>query len=132
MLGQILITTAVILVAYLVVRGRREERGTRAALPVRGVRLPVRLLRSLAYALVGLMVVGSVYLLFHQWVRARETVIVEVINTNNGRITHFQARRGEVAGRTFVTLDGQKVTLADVERMILRDAPGSAATSSRH
>jgi hypothetical protein len=36
-------------------------------------------------------------------------------------MTSYQARRDDVKGRSFTTLDGRIVTLADVERMVLAD-----------
>lgn len=119
MLGQILVTLAVILVAYLVIRGRQPEaqpqpRARHALSPHR--------MRAVGRVLLGLAALGVGYFLVDHWLQAREPVTVQVINANTGRISYFQARRGDVKGRTFVTLDGQRVTLADVERMVLRDA----------
>ncbi|WP_242463842.1 hypothetical protein [Thiococcus pfennigii] len=119
MLGQILVTLAVVLVAYLVIRGRGAE-----APPQRHSRhtVPPHRMRAVGRALLGLAVLGVGYFLVDHWLWEREPVTVQVINANTGRISYFQARRGDVKGRTFVTLDGQRVTLADVERMVLRDA----------
>ncbi|AGA90876.1 hypothetical protein Thimo_2125 [Thioflavicoccus mobilis 8321] len=117
MLGQLLLTIAVVLVAYLVIRGRKAE----APEPPRKA-IPPRLARAAGRALLGLAALGVAYFLIDHWSQAREAVTVQVINANTGRITYFQARRGDVKGRTFVTLDGQRVMLADVERMVLRDA----------
>lgn len=120
MLGQILITVAVAAIAYLALRSR----GRQPSLPERPQRprIPPRLMRGLAYGLAGAMVAGSAWYLIERWAVERELVTVQVINANTGRITLYQARRGAVKGRGFVTLDGQQVRLADVERMILRDA----------
>ena len=44
---------------------------------------------------------------------------MRVINANTGEGVTYQARREDVAGRSFRTLDGRRITLADVERMEL-------------
>ncbi len=133
MFGQILLTLAVITIAYLVLRSRRA--GSReAVLLERERRLPrisAGLAQGLAYGLVAVMVIGSGYYLAQRWVEARELVTVQVINANTGHITLYEARRGAVKGRGFVTLDGQRVTLADVERMILREPDSLSSNPPR-
>lgn len=124
MLGQILLTATVILIAYLVIRGRRPQDPGETAESTPRPGMPPDFLRKLAYGLVGLILLGGAYALLEQWREARERVTVAVINTQSGQTIEFHARRGDVKGRTFVTLDGQRVTLAEVERMVLR-APDS-------
>lgn len=125
MLGQILLTAAVAVVAYLVIRGRRSRsvRVSPAHPVTRRLSIPPALLRGLAYGFVGLLVLGTATLLIQRWDHARERVVVEVVNANTGQVSIYQARRGDVRDRSFVTVDGQRVTLADVERLVLR-APG--------
>jgi hypothetical protein len=65
------------------------------------------------------MVAGSLFWLYLDWQESRELVAVKVINANTGEVTSYRARRADVEGRHFTTLDGRRVTLADVERMIL-------------
>jgi hypothetical protein len=46
-------------------------------------------------------------------------VSIQVINATTGQVTTYRARRDEIEGRQFETLDGRRVTLAAVERMVL-------------
>ncbi len=121
MFGKLIITAAVILGAYLVIRARmKRDSGPgptdeECSPPI----LSAAALRNLAYGLLALMLVGSTLYFFTGWSSSRELVRVQVINANTGTITDYQARRGDVKGRSFQTVDGRQVTLADVERMVL-------------
>jgi hypothetical protein len=121
MLGKILLTLAVVLGALYVIRTRmRDDRPapetrSRARPPL----IPPQTTRAVAYGLVALMLGGSVFWLYLEWEARREVVAVQVINANTGEMTTYRARRIDVEGRHFTTLDGRRVTLADVERMVL-------------
>jgi hypothetical protein len=122
MLGKILLTLAVILGAYAVIRARlREGQESTRAQPQSAPPplIPSGMIRAVAYALVAVMVAGSLLWLYLDWEESREVVAVQVINANTGEITTYRARRADVEGRHFTTLDGRRVTLADVERMVL-------------
>jgi hypothetical protein len=122
MFGKILITVVVLVMAWLVIRKRLQTGGQVAPPPVRGDPLmPVGVLRALAYGLVSVMVAGTGLYLFQGWVTGREAVTVRVINANTGEGVTYRARREDVVGRSFRTLDGRRITLADVERMELYD-----------
>jgi hypothetical protein len=123
MLGKILLTLAVILGAYAVIRARFRsiDEGTRPQPPASPVPLiPAGTVRAVAYGLVAVMVAGSLLWLYLDWQARREVVAVRVINANTGAVTEYRARRADVEGRHFTTLDGRRVTLADVERMVLQ------------
>lgn len=123
MLGQILLTLAVIAIAYLVLRSRRAPSPARKQPPTDRRHLSPQLAKILANGLLAFMLLGSLFYLVNQWQRGRQVVTVEVVNANTGQVSEFRAQRGDVEGRTFVTLDGQRIRLADVERMILHDTP---------
>jgi hypothetical protein len=122
MLGKILLTLAVILGAWLVIRLRLERRGTPAPRPQTRPLLPPALMRALAVGLVAVMVGGSLLWLYLDWESGRGLVNVRVINANTGEVTSFQARRQDIEERQFTTVDGRRVTLAEIERMVLEDA----------
>lgn len=129
MLGKILLTAAVILGAYLVIRARMQ-RGREAPapppVPPRPSLVPVSAVRAIAYGLVAAMVAGSLLWLYQDWESGRGVVTVRVINANTGDVTLYQARREDIERRQFVTLDGRRVTLAEVERMVVEEeAPRS-------
>ncbi|MBF0425750.1 MAG: hypothetical protein HQL66_08020 [Magnetococcales bacterium] len=72
-----------------------------------------RLPLIIAVAVISLALL-SVYRSWHE----RERVLhVRVINTSNGQVVHYEARRKLIRMRSLQTTDGRQVTLADVERM---------------
>lgn len=124
MFGKLLLTLAVILGAYLVIRTRIQRGRAVAAAsppPVREPLIPAAALRAVAYGLVVAMVAGSLLWLYLDWEAGASVVTVQVINANTGDVTLYQARREHVEGRRFTTLEGRIVTLADVERMELAE-----------
>ncbi len=124
MFGKLLLTLAVILGAYLVIRTRIQRGRAVAAAsppPAREPLMPAAALRAVAYGLVVVMVAGSLLWLYLDWEAGASVVTVQVINANTGDVTLYQARREHVEGRRFTTLDGRIVTLADVERMELAE-----------
>ena len=78
------------------------------------VRLSFRLTAGL---LVGTTLLAAAWLMVEAWQTAHTPVVVRVINVQTGVATSYQALQGQVQGRTFHTLDGRQVRLADVERM---------------
>lgn len=82
-----------------------------------------RLPRIAAWSLIGVMLGGSALMLYVQWEDGYRVVPVRVINTNTGRSVTYQARRAEVGERSFRTIDGTRVTLAEVERLELGAPP---------
>ena len=76
-------------------------------------------MRTIAYGILTVMLLGSVWYLFRNWELGNEVLRVQVVNANTGVITPYEARRRDIDGRVFRTLDGREIRLADVERMIL-------------
>lgn len=127
MLWKLLLTAAVVLGAYLALRARsRGLRGTAAGSPARLPLLPRGLGRGLGYALMGLVLGATAFYLIRDWSAGREVLRVQVINANTGVVVDYHARRRDIEGRGFRTLEGQVVRLADVERMVLTPAGGKA------
>jgi len=129
MLGKILFTAGLVAVLYLALRARfraghiaqskPSTRGVGGSRPVDDARLP----RIAAWSLIGVMLGGSALMLYVQWEDGYRVVPVRVINTNTGRSVTYQARRAEVGERSFRTIDGTRVTLAEVERLELGAPP---------
>lgn len=121
MFGKILLTIAVILGAYHVIRARmrydRESTANPSSPPPPLV--PPGILKAIAYGLVTAMVAGSLLWLYLDYQAGREVVTVRIINATTGSVTTYEARRADVEGRRFTTLDGRPITLADVDRMEL-------------
>lgn len=124
MIWKLLLTAAVILGAFLVIRARmRRAREAQGLVQPRPPLVPPGTVRITAYGLAILMVAGSAFLLLRDWGSSRDLVTVTVVNANTGGTASYRARRGDIGDRRFQTLDGREVRLADVERMILEPAP---------
>ena len=122
MFGKILLTAAVILGAYLVIRTRMQRAREPVAAPSPRPPAPLvprETIKAVAYGLVVVMVAGSLLWLYLDYQAGREVVTVRIINANTGNVTTYLARRADVKGRRFTTLDGHPITLADVDRMEL-------------
>jgi hypothetical protein len=118
MIWKILLTVLVAVLVYGVIRARMEGRGRRAvAVPAPGP--TPSWVHVAAYALLGIAALGSLAYWVRGWQADREPVRIQVVNADTGAVELYTARRGEIEGRTFRTLDGREVRLADVERMIL-------------
>ena len=121
MLWKILLTALVIAGAVLTLRMRN-----RPAEPVRRLGSVPRvrsssfgLVRMLAAGFVVLMLLGAGFYLFQQWRDNYRIVDVRVIDSRTGNDSVYQAYKGDVEGRTFVTTDGRIVSLAETERLEL-------------
>ncbi len=126
MLGKFLVTVAVIYIAYLVVRSRyqgsvpQEHAETRLA--NRGEPLLSRgAIKAAAYVVVAVMLFGSGFYLFQSWDRQHQVVEVQVVNPYNGDVQRYEARRGDIEGRTFRTLDGRLIRIAEMERLVINE-----------
>jgi hypothetical protein len=120
MIGKVLFTLAVVLVVALIWRTRRPapaaaQAPLRLINPKRTRRLD--LLRYLAIAVVGVLLAGSVFLLYDHWRDRHEIVFVRVVDASSGRAQEYRARRGDIGDRRFVTEDGRQVVLAETERL---------------
>ncbi|MCF8003480.1 MAG: hypothetical protein K9L32_04610 [Chromatiaceae bacterium] len=135
MLTKLLFTATVILVAWLVVRNRwRADDDARmrpgaessaepsARSPQRaaalGPLMPRGAVKLAAYGVVILMLVGTALYLFQDWQHAREIVQLQVVNVYSGQVERYEAQRSEISQRSFVTLDGRRIQIAEMERLI--------------
>ncbi|WP_462320471.1 hypothetical protein [Halochromatium sp.] len=129
---KLLLTASVILVAWLAVRNRwrdgpdertqqaRESgQGTEGTMPL----MPRGAVKLAAYGLVILMLVGTALYLLQDWQHAREIVQLQVVNVYSGAVEHYEARRSEISRRSFVTLDGRRIQIAEMERLIQLERP---------
>jgi len=126
MLAKLFITAVVIYIAWLAVRNRwretdRDGGATRAAGAARPPLVSRNAVRTAAYALVVLMVVGSGFYVFQKWEHRREVLAVQVVDPATGRTQTYEARRGDIEGRSFTTLDGRRIRIADMERLVLEE-----------
>jgi hypothetical protein len=115
MFGKILLTAAVIAAAVLVLR-LRSRRGVPATVSPAG-RGPGGLMGWLAVGVIALMLVGAALMFYLEWRADDEIVDVRVIDAGSGQVSSYRVRRGDVDERSFVTVDGRRVVLAETERL---------------
>jgi len=126
MLGKILVTVAVIYIAYLVVRSRYQDSAPQEHTETRRVNTVDSLLsraaiKVAAYVVVAVMVFGTGFYLFQSWDRRHQVVEVQVVNPYNGDVQRYEARRRDIEGRTFRTLDGRLIQIAEMERLVINE-----------
>lgn len=122
MLFKLLVIAAVLTLAWIAIRNRlRGVLGGDAAGGARPPLVPPDALRVVAYGLLAVMLTGSGLWLWLDWRHDREVIEVAVVNPYSGDIQRYQARRGDVDGRSFRTLDGRRIHIAEMERMMLPD-----------
>ncbi|MBF0271094.1 MAG: hypothetical protein HQL98_03310 [Magnetococcales bacterium] len=82
-----------------------------------------RSFRTTALTLVTIVLIWMAWYIYQDWNTAHQVVEVRVIHVQTMQTTVYQAQRNKIQGRTFHTLDGRRITLADVERMEITDPP---------
>ena len=129
MLGKLLLTVAIIVLAFYAIRQRAAERRSGGAgegaadrrLDAGGLLRRPKLIQIAAALVVAIMLVGSALALWQGFTRGRDVVTVEVANPITGSVERFEARRTDVGDRTLRTLDGRQIRVSEVERIIIRD-----------
>lgn len=135
MITKILVTAAVIFGCYLYIRYKRSRAITSSSQSARKVSsgqtvsgrsaigsLKGSPVRMLALGLCVSSVLASAIYLGSSWMDDRTLLQVRVVNTQNGVATDYQAYKGDVEGRAFITIFGQRVSIADTERMEISEA----------
>jgi hypothetical protein len=120
MLTKILVTALVILGCYFYLRFKRSRNLSQPAprATVAESRAPSRSpVRLLALGLCLLSVLSSAAYLGSSWLDGRTLLQVRVINANSGEVVEYQAYKSDVEGRGFITIYGQRVSIASTERM---------------
>ncbi|MCB1925103.1 MAG: hypothetical protein KDJ27_15400 [Gammaproteobacteria bacterium] len=119
MLGKILFTLAVIVLVALVWR-TRQSRTSASQYEPRLVNPPMQRrwpIRGLAIGIVGLMVAAFAYLLYDHWRDNNEVIFIRVVDASSGRAAEYRAARGDIDDRSFTTVDGRRIVLAETERL---------------
>jgi hypothetical protein len=120
MITKILFTIAIIgavifFTRHFSDRGAPTQRRQQVARPrASGSARPIRLA---AYAVIGLVVAATALWLVQEWRSAHEILRVRVINSATGSASEYEAYRSDIASRSFRTVDGRRVNLAEVERL---------------
>ena len=79
--------------------------------------------RQIAYGLVVILAVTSVGVSLLHWQGSREVVTVRVVNSRSGEVATYRANRSDIGPRSFRTLDGTRITIADVDRVEVLTQP---------
>ncbi len=121
MLSKILFTLAVVIGVLALFRWRRQRQLEMlpASVPTQpGVRSKTQpVLKWFALLVIALMIGGAALWLLHAWRAAGEIVTVQVFDAGSGSMAEYQAYRSDLETRSFRTVDGRRVTLAETERM---------------
>lgn len=122
MLGKILLLAALLTAVFLLIR-LRFRRSRQAGASPHGEPGPEgrRLVRVIAYGLVALMLCAGALYYYLDWQAQQVVIGVRVVNIYTGEGVRYQARRGDVGWRRFTTLEGRRITLADVERLEIEE-----------
>ncbi len=124
---EMLLTASVVALVYLVVRkrsgmaARRRPPATVAAAttdPSRHIAM-----RRGVYLFFGLMLAVSAAFVYVEWRENDRVIDVRVVNSRTGKTVRYRAHRGDVGSRSFTTVDGRTVMVADVERIEVDDRP---------
>jgi hypothetical protein len=119
MVTKIIFTLLIIIGAFWMLKRRSSGVAARQQINPDPNALKLSDLRIGAYLFIILMVLVSAVMLYRQWQDSSREVTVRVINTQTGESVTYQAHYGDVDGRSFRTLDGRSVTVADTERIEL-------------
>jgi len=120
MVLKLLIPALVIAAVYFY---GRHQASKAARVPVRAPQpaaaeeaLPLKW-KIIVIILVGGVTIGAGLFFYNGWSRGNQIVEIRVVHTGNGETIRYRARQNAVHSRSFTTLEGLQVTVADVERM---------------
>ena len=118
MLTKLILTLLVIVGALWFVSSKRGEPKQRVLVIASKKEQENRqMLRYGAYVFMGIMVIAASVMIYLELSDSYATVTVHVVNTQSGTRSSYQARRQDIQGSSFTTLDGRKVYVAGIERI---------------
>jgi hypothetical protein len=129
MITKILFTILVIVGVLLYARrntGARPVAGARKSAPP----TPPWYVRVIPAALLLSLLATVTVTLWLEWQDAHRIFTARVVDTRTGEVRTYPVYRSDVHGRTFSTVDGREITLADVERMELVEGAPHEQTPS--
>ena len=118
MLTKIILTLSVIAGCFWYLTSRRGQyrQPSLVVSSKKNQKHRVILLRG-AYLFMFVMVIAASAMIYFELSDSYKTVTVHVINTQTGAKSSYQARREDLAARSFTTVDGRKVYVAGIERI---------------
>ncbi|OOY40111.1 hypothetical protein BOV90_05910 [Solemya velum gill symbiont] len=117
MITKILLTIAVIIVVMLMFRRKAPRSGPQTI----ETNDNKRALKIAAVVALGVMIAGAALWMLTSWRDATEIVEVRVVNSQTGDSVLYQAHRNDIDDRSFRTVKGVRVVLAETERLEVSD-----------
>ena len=117
MITKLLLTIGVILLVLFLFRNASSKRGPQTITVNEGSRA----LKIAAVITLGVMIAGAALWALTSWRDATEIVTVRVINSQTGAAITYQAHRNDIDERSFRTIKGVRVNLAEIERLEVSD-----------
>lgn len=123
MLGKLLLTITVVLLAIVWIRKLREQerrearRSSSATPPPEKEVAPLNDFRFAAYLFLVLMIGSGSYLYYVRWEDEHSLVTVILHRDGEQSPVTYQVFKSELGNRAFTTIDGVRVTVASSERM---------------
>ena len=114
MLTKILFTIIVVVGVALFFRSKKSPPGAREA--ARPGKETAPSTRTLVYVLISIMVAVSIGVFVYKW-RLDHRVIQIRVTTESGEVVNYQARHKDYGGRSFLSLEGVRVTLGAGDRV---------------
>ena len=127
MIGKILLTLAVIAIAYLMVRrdlGSKRETAMSATLKIAAGDQNKSSnptlhddLRTASYLFLFFMVVVGAALYYYRWLDDHQLITVRLYSTDQANPASYEVYKFQLAERSFTTVDGRVITVAGSDRM---------------
>lgn len=122
MLTKVLLTLSVIVICIWLISARRDNPGVKSRSVVSKQTLArQKQFRQAAWVFMGVMIIAAVTMMVVELWDKNTLVTVHVINTQSGERISYQARREDVQGNSFTTVEGRKVFTAGVERIEIEE-----------
>ena len=120
MITKILFTMAVIILVGMIFKSQGQDRpgskhAKKDAEEVSGTQKSLAP-RTVAYLLVGLLIIVSGVVYYFSWSDSRQIVTLRVISAG-GTLSEYQAYRKDIKGREFTSVGGMLIQLADSDRL---------------
>ena len=118
MLTKIILTLSVIVGCFWFVSSKRgQNRQPLLIVASKKDQQRKAMLQRGTYFFMFIMVLAASVMFYVELSDNYTTVTVNVINTQTGAISSYQARREDVQASSFTTLEGRKVYVAGIERI---------------
>ncbi len=121
MITKFLLTALIIIAAVMYLRHRSTQGG--ASVRPQPPAPPAWYWRLLPAGLLLAALLVSAGMFWVQWQDEHRIYVARVIDTRTGEVSTYSVYRDAVHGRSFETIDGRSITLADVERLEVVDTP---------